>query len=255
MTIGLSPTKKLLAAPIAPPLADESVFDFIRRVSGKFDLQLYCRILGAANEFKEGDEIVGISAADESSRRHARSLLAQTRLADINAQPPFTDELLTFIVDRRRKNTSEISTEFNRQTLGQLKQFLLQRDEADVQKTIPMLTSDVIGCVVKAALQRRVNRRRAEGIQPAAWQSDWREGLPRRPRTTQFAHRSSGGHSLAGLQCFCLRRRRRIAGHQPGVEHSGIGVNRRANSAGNLGGVRDSGPHAALRVVAHRRAK
>lgn len=149
MTIGLSPTKKLLAAPIAPPLADESVFDFIRRVSGKFDLQLYCRILGTANEFKEGDEIVGISAADESSRRHARSLLAQTRLADINAQPPFTDELLTFIDDRRRKNTGEISTEFNRQTLGQLKQFLLQRDEADVQKAIPMLTSDVIGCVVK----------------------------------------------------------------------------------------------------------
>ncbi|MFM7867027.1 MAG: ethanolamine ammonia-lyase subunit EutB, partial [Planctomycetaceae bacterium] len=38
------------------------------------------RILGAANEPKEGDQIVGVAAADSSERQRAREILLQTRL-------------------------------------------------------------------------------------------------------------------------------------------------------------------------------
>ncbi|MEZ6074224.1 MAG: ethanolamine ammonia-lyase subunit EutB [Pirellulaceae bacterium] len=51
----------------------------MQRNSGQFDERLYKRLLGAANEFKEGDAIVGVSAADENSRARARKLLANTR--------------------------------------------------------------------------------------------------------------------------------------------------------------------------------
>ncbi|MDP7303159.1 MAG: hypothetical protein QGG09_08665, partial [Pirellulaceae bacterium] len=56
------------AAPaIDRPLATENVFSFIRRQRGTHDLRLYAQILGAANEFKEGDKIVGVAAANDTS--------------------------------------------------------------------------------------------------------------------------------------------------------------------------------------------
>ncbi|MHC4411344.1 MAG: ethanolamine ammonia-lyase subunit EutB, partial [Planctomycetota bacterium] len=53
----------------------EDVFSFIRRLRGAHDTQLYARILGAANDFKDGDGIVGVAAADDASRRGAREFL------------------------------------------------------------------------------------------------------------------------------------------------------------------------------------
>ena len=38
------------------PLQGESIFDFIIRLKGQFDLTFYRKILAAGNEFKEGDE-------------------------------------------------------------------------------------------------------------------------------------------------------------------------------------------------------
>ena len=54
----------------------EDIFTDMRRVTGVFDATLYRQILGAANAFKEGDQIVGVAAADETSRHNARTLLA-----------------------------------------------------------------------------------------------------------------------------------------------------------------------------------
>ena len=51
------------------------------------DADLYLKILGAANEFTEGDAIVGVVASDDRSRKNARILLAHTLLADIDAHP------------------------------------------------------------------------------------------------------------------------------------------------------------------------
>ena len=65
----------------------EEVFRYIQRVNGSFDPTLYMQILGAANEFKEGDQIVGVAAADETSRANARTLLANTCVRDLDAHP------------------------------------------------------------------------------------------------------------------------------------------------------------------------
>ena len=81
---------------------DEDLFAYIQRMSGQFDERLYKRLLGAANEFKEGDAIVGVSAADESSRAAARKLLANTRLESIDTHPPYRDNLYRFLQARHR---------------------------------------------------------------------------------------------------------------------------------------------------------
>jgi len=124
----------------------EDVFRFIRRQCGAHDTKLYARILGAANEFKDGDDIVGVAAADEASRRNARALLAKTQLADIDAHPLHPDSLFNFISSGRNQRARKQPAE---QSLAELKQFLLASDQDAIQAIMPGLSSDVISCVVK----------------------------------------------------------------------------------------------------------
>ncbi len=139
------------AAPAAGSLlrdvrAGEDVFQFLRRTSGGFRLDRYKFILGAANEFKEGDQIVGVAAADAAERASARSLLSATRVADIDAHPVLADALHRFslqTVDLRAREP------VHQLTIGQLKTFLLERDEPAIRALMPGLSSQVIGCVVK----------------------------------------------------------------------------------------------------------
>jgi ethanolamine ammonia-lyase large subunit len=46
----------------------EDVFGYIGRIKGGFDQTLYRQVIGAANDFKEGDEAIGAAAADEATR-------------------------------------------------------------------------------------------------------------------------------------------------------------------------------------------
>jgi len=128
------------------PLPNEDLFGFIRRQRGTHDPKLYAQILGAANDFKEGDEIVGLAAVNDASRQNARSLLAHTRLADIDAHPLHPDGLFTAISSRRNELPRQLPAE---DTLASLKQFLLTADEDAIQEVMPGLSSDVIACVVK----------------------------------------------------------------------------------------------------------
>ncbi|MCY1045547.1 ethanolamine ammonia-lyase subunit EutB [Corallococcus sp. bb12-1] len=127
-------------------LPEEDVLDFVQRQHGAFDARLYQQVLGAANAFKEGDEAIGVAAADEASRQRARTLLSRTRLDDVHAHPPFEDRLHVFSLEawdaaRWRRVAGW--------TLGQLKDFLLTADEASVHDVLDGLPSDVIACVVK----------------------------------------------------------------------------------------------------------
>lgn len=162
------PTRRVAAAPLTGSTAlvenrtGEDVFAYMQRLSGQFDRELYLRVLGSANEFKEGDASLGVAAADESSRRTARELLAHTRLHDIDQLPPksdrlWSDELFQFInravvsQDTAARTASETAKESGRErlTLGGLKEFLLTREEADIHTIKGSLSSDVIACVVK----------------------------------------------------------------------------------------------------------
>ena len=124
---------------------DEDVFSFIDRQSGKFDRDLYLQVLGHANEFKEGDQIVGVAAPDETARSTARTLLSNTKLTDIDANPPLVDELYTLI----RRTTQTARPDLSSMTLGQLKTALLAWNEAEIHAVKGSLSSDCIACVVK----------------------------------------------------------------------------------------------------------
>ena len=122
----------------------EDVFSYIKRAKGSFDLTLYRQIIGAANEFKEGDETLGLTAGTEATRNYARALLVNTKLADLDQQSLYKDELYDLI-----SNTVVINKEVQDQTIGELKEFMLTAEEGDIKTVMPALSSDVIACIVK----------------------------------------------------------------------------------------------------------
>ena len=143
---GVSRSSRAQDAVTRRPFQDEDVFQYILRVAGRHDEGLYARILGNANEFKEGDQSIGVAAADEDARRTARQLLAGTRLIDIDAHALHQDSLFLFIqADQDNLARGPLAGK----TLGELKQFLLTSDEDAIKQQMSGLSSDVIGCVVR----------------------------------------------------------------------------------------------------------
>lgn len=132
--------------PMAGSTLGESVFAYIQRVQGKWDAAMYKQLLGAANEFKEGDAIIGVAAVDDDARRQARELLASTALREIDQHPPFRDELSELITSALNR---EIQQKCGEMTLGALKTFLLERSESEIHALRAGLSSDVIACVVR----------------------------------------------------------------------------------------------------------
>ena len=124
----------------------EDVFAHVSRVKGKFDQSLYQQIIGAANDFKEGDQAIGVGAKDEASRKNARALLANTRIRDLHEHPLHVDDLQRLIWQTTDKNQYAKVQDW---TMGQLKQFLLTGSEDQIKDVMNGLNSDVIGCVPK----------------------------------------------------------------------------------------------------------
>ena len=129
---------------IDSPKSGEDIFAYIKRKNGKMDLGLYRQIIGAANEFKEGDQALGLTAANPQSREYARQLLGQTQVQQLAQNSVFQDELYELI-----QQTTTTQSEVGQWTLNELKAFLLTAEEASIKSILPGLNSDVIACVVK----------------------------------------------------------------------------------------------------------
>ncbi|MFM2230097.1 MAG: hypothetical protein RL607_1355 [Bacteroidota bacterium] len=129
---------------IKPPLKNEDIFTYIHRETGGFDVNLYKKLIGTANEFKEGDALLGIAASDESARQSARTLIANTKLSAVVEQPLFKDALFDYI-----QNTTAFDQQITNMTFFELKNFLLESDEDNIKRIMPSLSSDVIALVVK----------------------------------------------------------------------------------------------------------
>ena len=134
----------LAGVEIAQPLQGEDIFGYIRRAKDSFDKRLYQQILGAANEYKEGDQSLTIAAADDTSRRYARQLLGNTTIKDLNEHIVYKDELLALIRASLIPNAA-----LDDWTLNQLKEYTLSQPEAKVKDIMPSLSSDCIACLVK----------------------------------------------------------------------------------------------------------
>lgn len=147
---GLQVFKPLVGASVpmayAQPLEGEDLITYVQRIAGGWDQELYRRLLGAANEWKEGDEIVGVAASSQSERDMARQLLERTSLAQIDAHPPFVDPMLKALQQTRESKAIQWT---NGWTLFDLKRFLLDRSEDEIRDILPGLSSDVIACVTK----------------------------------------------------------------------------------------------------------
>ena len=147
--IGLSncgPAVKSVSGGISldPPTAGEDIFQFISRLTGSFNLDLYRGIIGAANEFKEGDEILGVAASDDTSRSYARALILNSRIGDLVNHSLYSDQIYGLI-----SSTTVDVQKASELTIRDLKQMVLNQSEADIKTLMPSLTSDVIACLVK----------------------------------------------------------------------------------------------------------
>ncbi|MFN7795756.1 MAG: ethanolamine ammonia-lyase subunit EutB, partial [Planctomycetota bacterium] len=99
-SVGLAQSKSSNRADfeeLSQPIADEDLISYVHRIAGKWDVGLYRKVLGSANEYKEGDEIIGVAARSPVERKIARSLLGQTTLGQIDSHPPFNDRMLELI--------------------------------------------------------------------------------------------------------------------------------------------------------------
>jgi len=124
----------------------EDVFAYVKRVRSGFDQTLYQQVIGASNEFKEGDLTIGVGAKDDATRENARTLLSNTKIKDLHEHPLFVDDLHTLVV----KTTDQAQyAKVKDWTMAELKQFLLTRSEAEIKAIMYGLSSEVIGCVPK----------------------------------------------------------------------------------------------------------
>ena len=127
-------------------LENEDLIAYVHRIAGGWDVDWYRRVLGAANEYKEGDEILGVSARTPAERQLARRLLEQTTLEQIDSHRPFEDKMHSVLgLAQAKTQTQEIQT----WKLVELKAFLLEQSEQEIQAIRPGLSSDSIACVVK----------------------------------------------------------------------------------------------------------
>lgn len=141
----LIPGRTGLSLPvIKAPDGAEDIFAYIIREKGNLDQTLYRQVIGAANEFKEGDLTVGIAAESESSRQNARALLANTKISDLKKHSLFSDNQYELI----QKTTLE-NSKLDSWTMGELKDFVLTKSEEEIKNIMPALSSDDIACLVK----------------------------------------------------------------------------------------------------------
>lgn len=142
--LGQSPGLDSNSVQIGKLLPKEDLIAYVIRVRGTFDSELYRQILGAANEFKEGDLALGLAAENDQSRQRARRLLSRTKLNDIDANAPHQDK-----VYREGLASVENRNRLGNWTLGELKKKLLSDDGGTIQSYSSHLSSDVIACVCK----------------------------------------------------------------------------------------------------------
>ena len=124
----------------------ESLLGYLARTGQTTDTATYARWLGAANPFKEGDEIIGVAAPNEEVRALARTLLSNTPIQEIDDLAGHRDQVWQF-ADNARDDA--VATELADITLGELKHQLLTSSGERCATLGKGLSSDAIAAVVR----------------------------------------------------------------------------------------------------------
>ncbi len=124
----------------------EDVFAYVQRIQGMYDHTFYKAVIGAANEYKEGDESLGISADNQTTRDNARTLIGNTKVGPLADKPMADDNVYKAILAATDLTVLDANRDM---TMTQLKEILLTKSEAEIKKIMVGLPSDLIGMVVK----------------------------------------------------------------------------------------------------------
>ncbi len=111
-----------------------------------FDQNSYRQIFGLANEYKEGDEAIGVATPDATAREIARKLLSNIRIRELHENVLLEDDLQKLIWDTTNPEQYQKIKDW---TVGELKKFLLDSPEDAIKSVMDGLNSDVIAAVVK----------------------------------------------------------------------------------------------------------
>ena len=194
----------------------EDVFAYVCRHGGRFDRTRYQQIVGAANEFKEGDQLLGLAAADDVARRRPGNCWP-TRGSATWTPTRCSTTICTSACGRTSIRPPARTTAA--WTFGQLRRFLLERTEDEIKVALAGPVERRHRLRRQADVERRVDPRRPEGVPPAAGQPDRRAATSApassriRPPTTWMtsAGRSlTAGPTRSATSCW----------HQPGLQRS-----------------------------------
>jgi ethanolamine ammonia-lyase large subunit len=154
LVMGLVPVPELFRR-LQDPLPGEGLVAYVHRTAGGWDPLLYSRLVGAANEFKEGDDSLGLAADGQDHRRLARKLLGNTTLREVGAHPILDDAMHRTLCAALDGGAREATADW---TLEALRTFLVERPEEEIRPLMPGLSSDAIGCVVKLLSNAELER-------------------------------------------------------------------------------------------------
>lgn len=144
----------ILPFSIMPKDTSEDLPAYIKRTNPQNASEVFRQIIGAANEFKEGDSAIGVGSLDQRSREAAKNLILNTKVSDyLNLYPILEDDLLRKIEDPIRVAAEKNPTTYQRflnSTIKDLKISLLKKSGDEVKAHImPYLHSDIISALVK----------------------------------------------------------------------------------------------------------
>ena len=139
------------APPLAAPLEGEGLFAFLRRTTGAVRREDFARVLGYANEYKEGDAAIGVAAPDAVSRERARALIRATRVAEFDSHVVFTTPLFDDALAKLLYASldSPWMTADSPWTFGDFAQRLGEDDAWSIGHLVKDLTTEAIATVVK----------------------------------------------------------------------------------------------------------
>lgn len=195
---------------------DEDVFAYLNRMNGGFTQRAYQQVIGAANEFKEGDQTIGVGAEDDATRLHARALLTNTKIGELYEHPLFEDNLQRLIWQTTDQAQFEKVKDW---TMGRLKDFLLNEPEETIKAMMTGLTSDTIGCVPKLMTNQELISLSNKIFNVMPRTKMGAKGYMGARIQPNFSHRSPRRHRLAGVRCVFLCDRRYRHRHQSGGQH------------------------------------
>ncbi|KNE66001.1 ethanolamine ammonia-lyase [Allomyces macrogynus ATCC 38327] len=106
------------------------------------------RLFGLANEFKEGDDVLGIASHSPAERDAARLQLSLLRVGGIRPARFSDDRELSDYVEEFGLDL-QVAARIAGWTLGELREFLVNASEGAIRTVLPGLRSEVIAGVVK----------------------------------------------------------------------------------------------------------